>query len=64
VPLATTGVFPANLEHPDQLAEVVAIIANLRRDTTDGAVRHRGQPAVGYGSGALFLALVMLPWVG
>jgi hypothetical protein len=48
------GVFPANLEHPNQLAEVVAIIADLRRDTTNGAVRHRGQPAVGYGPGALF----------
>jgi alkanesulfonate monooxygenase SsuD/methylene tetrahydromethanopterin reductase-like flavin-dependent oxidoreductase (luciferase family) len=28
------GFFPANLEHPDQLAEVVAMIAELRQDTT------------------------------
>jgi hypothetical protein len=30
------------LGHRDQLAEVVAIIADLRPDTMDGAVRHRG----------------------
>jgi alkanesulfonate monooxygenase SsuD/methylene tetrahydromethanopterin reductase-like flavin-dependent oxidoreductase (luciferase family) len=28
------GFFPANLDHPDQLAELVATIAALRRDTT------------------------------
>jgi len=28
------GFFPVNLEHPDQLAEVVATIADLRPDTT------------------------------
>jgi hypothetical protein len=26
------GFFPANLEHPDQLAEVVATVTGLRRD--------------------------------
>ena len=28
------GFFPANLEHPDQLVEVVAVVAELRDDTT------------------------------
>ena len=28
------GFFPANLEHPDQLAEIVAIVAELRVDAT------------------------------
>jgi alkanesulfonate monooxygenase SsuD/methylene tetrahydromethanopterin reductase-like flavin-dependent oxidoreductase (luciferase family) len=28
------GFFPANLEHPDQLAEVVAIVSGLRPDST------------------------------
>jgi alkanesulfonate monooxygenase SsuD/methylene tetrahydromethanopterin reductase-like flavin-dependent oxidoreductase (luciferase family) len=28
------GFFPANLDHPDQLAEIVATIAELRRDAT------------------------------
>jgi alkanesulfonate monooxygenase SsuD/methylene tetrahydromethanopterin reductase-like flavin-dependent oxidoreductase (luciferase family) len=28
------GFFPANLEHPDQLAEIVAIVAELRDDAT------------------------------
>ena len=28
------GFFPANLEHPDQLSEIAATIAELRRDTT------------------------------
>jgi alkanesulfonate monooxygenase SsuD/methylene tetrahydromethanopterin reductase-like flavin-dependent oxidoreductase (luciferase family) len=28
------GFFPANLEHPDQLAEIVAIVADLRADAT------------------------------
>lgn len=28
------GFFPANLDHPDQLAEVAAAIADLRRDAT------------------------------
>jgi hypothetical protein len=28
------GFFPANLEHPDQLAEIVATITDLRRHTT------------------------------
>jgi alkanesulfonate monooxygenase SsuD/methylene tetrahydromethanopterin reductase-like flavin-dependent oxidoreductase (luciferase family) len=28
------GFFPVNLEHPDQLAEVVAAVTELRRDTT------------------------------
>lgn len=30
------GYFPANLEHPDQLAEIVATIAQLRQHTTAG----------------------------
>jgi alkanesulfonate monooxygenase SsuD/methylene tetrahydromethanopterin reductase-like flavin-dependent oxidoreductase (luciferase family) len=30
------GYFPANLEHPDQLAEIVATIAQLRQPTTAG----------------------------
>jgi hypothetical protein len=29
------GFFPANLEHPDQLAEVVATVNALRPDTTE-----------------------------
>jgi len=28
------GFFPANLEHPDQLAEIVATITELRQHTT------------------------------
>ncbi len=28
------GFFPVNLDHPDQLAEIVAIVADLRQDTT------------------------------
>ena len=39
------GFFPANLEHPDQLAEIVATITDLRSGE-DRTVRHRRRPAL------------------
>ena len=38
------GYFPANLEHPDQLAEIVATITQLRQHTTAGYDVAVGRP--------------------
>ena len=46
------GFFPANLSHPDQLAEIVATISGLRQARDDG-VRLRRRPAGRRGPAAL-----------
>jgi alkanesulfonate monooxygenase SsuD/methylene tetrahydromethanopterin reductase-like flavin-dependent oxidoreductase (luciferase family) len=64
------GVFPINLEHPDQLAEVVATVTALRREADVDptapydvavAVPPATDPAP-YGAAGATWALVEFPW--
>jgi alkanesulfonate monooxygenase SsuD/methylene tetrahydromethanopterin reductase-like flavin-dependent oxidoreductase (luciferase family) len=60
------GFFPVNLEHPDQLAEIAAALAELRADRTEpydlvAALPHGGDPAPYAAAGATWW-VVEFPW--